>query len=172
MKRNRERAAPANHHVAIAIAGTGACLPSTVVPNAVLSDRMQVAPEWIEERTGIRERRVAADGEATSDLATAAARRAMLHGFVYALAVARSMMLTNPRLRHALVIGADVCSRILDSTDSRTASLFGDGTGAVVLSRALAGLGITDIDLGADGAKAHYVREAGWPAARPTRHQR
>ncbi|MEU8362620.1 DUF5360 family protein [Nonomuraea sp. NPDC048882] len=42
-----------------------ACLPATVVSNAELSDRMHVAPEWIEERTGIRERRVATDSEAT-----------------------------------------------------------------------------------------------------------
>jgi 3-oxoacyl-(acyl-carrier-protein) synthase III len=56
---------------------------------------------------------------------------AVCSGFVFALAVARDMVAT--RGGHALVIGVDVYSRILDPTDRRTAVLFGDGAGAVVI---------------------------------------
>jgi acetoacetyl-CoA synthase len=53
-------------------------------------------------------------------------------GFVYALAVARGLVALQPGAR-ALVIGADVYSRILDFEDRRTAVLFGDGAGAAVV---------------------------------------
>jgi 3-oxoacyl-[acyl-carrier-protein] synthase-3 len=57
-------------------------------------------------------------------------------GFVFALDVAQSMMLANPRrYRHALVIGTDAFSKILDWQDRRTCIFFGDGAGAVLLSR-------------------------------------
>jgi 3-oxoacyl-[acyl-carrier-protein] synthase-3 len=59
------------------VGGCGAYLPARVVDNAELSCRMDTSDEWIMARTGIRERRIAADGELTSDLAVAAAERAM-----------------------------------------------------------------------------------------------
>jgi 3-oxoacyl-[acyl-carrier-protein] synthase-3 len=59
------------------IAGVGAYLPERVVTNAELSRRVDTSDEWIVARTGIRERRVAAEGEITSDLATKAALAAM-----------------------------------------------------------------------------------------------
>ncbi len=59
------------------VGGCGAYLPARVVDNAELSCRMDTSDEWIVARTGIRERRVAAEGELTSDLAVAAAERAM-----------------------------------------------------------------------------------------------
>jgi 3-oxoacyl-[acyl-carrier-protein] synthase-3 len=59
------------------ITGTGSYLPEKVLTNADLEKMVETSDEWITTRTGIRERHIAADGEYTSDLATAAARRAM-----------------------------------------------------------------------------------------------
>ena len=59
------------------ITGTGSALPPETVTNADLADRLDTSDEWIVERTGIRERRIAAPGVRTSDLATAAAEAAM-----------------------------------------------------------------------------------------------
>ncbi len=59
------------------IVGSGAFLPAQVVTNADLADRVETSDEWIQQRTGIRQRHIAADGELTSDLALAAAQRAL-----------------------------------------------------------------------------------------------
>ena len=59
------------------IAGTGSYLPEKVVTNHDLEKMMDTSDEWIQERTGIKRRHLAADGEATSDLALAAARQAL-----------------------------------------------------------------------------------------------
>ncbi len=58
---------------------------------------------------------------------------AVCSGFLYALSVADSMLRTGAA-RHALVIGSETFSRILDWEDRATCVLFGDGAGAVVLS--------------------------------------
>ena len=189
----------------IAIIGTGAYLPSSVLTNAELAPRLNADPCWIEERTGVRQRRVAAPEEATSDLAARAGATALADagltgaavdlvvvatstpdmpipataclvqdrlgvgpcpafdveavcaGFLYSLAIARSMMIANPSIRHSLIVGADIYSRILNYSDKRTACLFGDGAGAVVLGRLAGEAGITDVELGADGSMADYV---------------
>ncbi|MDZ7857556.1 beta-ketoacyl-ACP synthase III [Sphaerotilus sp.] len=75
--------------------------------------------------------------------------QAVCSGFVYALTVADAMIRTGTA-RHALVIGAEVFSRILDFQDRTTCVLFGDGAGAVVLS-ASDTPGILATDLNADG---------------------
>ena len=59
------------------IIGTGSYLPAHVLSNADLAARVDTSDAWIIERTGIRQRHVAADGEFTSDLGTAAAQRAL-----------------------------------------------------------------------------------------------
>ena len=59
------------------ILGVGSHLPARMVTNAELSQRVDTSDEWIVERTGIRQRHIAADGEKTSDLAIAAAKRAL-----------------------------------------------------------------------------------------------
>ena len=59
------------------IAGTGSYLPEKVVTNHDLEQMMDTSDEWIQERTGIKRRHLAADGETTSDLALAAARSAL-----------------------------------------------------------------------------------------------
>ncbi|MFR9757780.1 3-oxoacyl-ACP synthase III family protein [Streptomyces sp. TR06-5] len=57
--------------------GTGACVPERVVSNAEVAARCGVSAAWIEARTGVRERHQAAGGEAASDLAAEAVRRAV-----------------------------------------------------------------------------------------------
>ncbi|MBB3956230.1 beta-ketoacyl-ACP synthase III [Novosphingobium sediminicola] len=57
--------------------GTGSALPTRVVPNAELAEKVDTSDEWIVERTGIRQRYLAGEGETTSSLATAAARQAL-----------------------------------------------------------------------------------------------
>jgi 3-oxoacyl-[acyl-carrier-protein] synthase-3 len=59
------------------IAGTGSHLPARVVTNADLEKIVETSDEWIVERTGIRQRHHASEGELTSDLATQAAERAL-----------------------------------------------------------------------------------------------
>ncbi|GAB5456487.1 MAG: ketoacyl-ACP synthase III [Henriciella sp.] len=56
------------------IRGTGGYLPERVLTNAEMSQIVETSDQWIQERTGIRQRHVAADDEVTSDLATKAAR--------------------------------------------------------------------------------------------------
>jgi 3-oxoacyl-[acyl-carrier-protein] synthase-3 len=58
-------------------AGTGGYLPERIVTNDELAARLDTSDAWIRQRTGIAERRIAALGELTSDLATAAAKRAL-----------------------------------------------------------------------------------------------
>jgi 3-oxoacyl-[acyl-carrier-protein] synthase III len=179
------------------IAGTGGYLPAQVLTNAELEKRVDTTDQWIVERTGIRERRIAAPGENTCDLAEQAARRAIeaahltpadidliivatttpdrvfpstacllqqrldIHGcpafdiqavctgFIYALDIADRFIRTGGA-RRALVVGADVMSRITDWTDRGTCVLFGDGAGAVVLE-ASDEPGILSSHLHADG---------------------
>jgi 3-oxoacyl-[acyl-carrier-protein] synthase-3 len=59
------------------VAGCGGYLPERVVTNDELATRLDTSDAWIRQRTGIGERRIAAPGELTSDLAVAAARRAL-----------------------------------------------------------------------------------------------
>ena len=75
--------------------------------------------------------------------------QAVCSGFVYALTIADSMIQSGTA-RKALVIGAEVFSRILDFNDRTTCVLFGDGAGAVVLE-ASSQPGILATDLHADG---------------------
>lgn len=184
------------------IAGTGSHLPTRRLSNADLAADLAVqgvetSDEWIVERTGIRARHFAAEGEGSSDLAVQAARKALeaagwqaqdldliivatstpdmvfpstatmvqhklgiagcpafdvqavCTGFIYALSVADAMIRAGSASK-ALVIGAEVFSRILDFKDRTTCVLFGDGAGAVALEAAdRPGLLATDIH--ADG---------------------
>jgi 3-oxoacyl-[acyl-carrier-protein] synthase-3 len=181
------------------IVGTGSYLPAQILSNAELARRVDTSDEWIQGRTGIRQRHIAAPDEKTSDLAFAAGREALAaagiapeavdlivlatttpdmvfpstacivqarlgarngpafdvqavcSGFVYALALA-DLMVKSGQVRNALVIGAEIYSRILNWQDRGTCVLFGDGAGAVVLTPA-AEPGILSAHLHADG---HY----------------
>ena len=59
------------------ITGTGSYAPERVMTNADLEQLVATSDEWIRERTGIRERRIAAKGQACSDLGVIAAERAL-----------------------------------------------------------------------------------------------
>lgn len=198
------------------VTGTGSALPSGIVANAALEARLDTTDAWIQERTGIRERRIAAGDAKTSDLAIAAGRAAMAaaglgadsidlvivatatpddtfpatatrvqaalglrpvpafdvaavcSGFIYALAVADAMLKAGPA-RRALVIGAELFSRILDWEDRATAVLFGDGAGALVLEASDGGdRGILAARLHADGDKRDLLYVDGGPGSTGT----
>ena len=182
----------------VSITGIGAKAPERVMKNDELAQLVDTSDEWIVERTGIRERRVAAPEEALSDLAFPAALEALEQagvqpaavdlivvatvtpdmmfpstgailadrlgakdaaaydlsagctGFVYAIAQAHGMVASG-LAHHALVVGGDVLSRIVDWTDRSTCVLFGDGAGAVVLQKVSEG-GFLGFELGADGS--------------------
>ncbi|OYT91175.1 MAG: 3-oxoacyl-ACP synthase [Burkholderiales bacterium PBB3] len=91
----------------------------------------------------ILQNKLGANGGAAFDV------QAVCSGFVYALTVADAMIRTGSSKR-ALVVGAEVFSRILDFKDRTTCVLFGDGAGAVVLE-ASGTPGILASDLHADG---------------------
>src|SRR5690242_7123533 len=61
----------------VSITGVGSYVPSKVLTNAELEKMVETSDEWITSRTGIRERRIAAKDEFTSDMATKAAERAI-----------------------------------------------------------------------------------------------
>ncbi|HSP77880.1 MAG TPA: beta-ketoacyl-ACP synthase III, partial [Myxococcaceae bacterium] len=163
------------------IIGTGSYAPEKVLTNADLEKLVDTTDAWITERTGIRERRVAAPDEATSDMAVQAARRALemagvrpdelelivvgtvspdmpmpscaalvqaklgakrafvfdvaaaCAGGLYALTVADQFLRTG-QVKRALVIGAELFSRVVNWEDRNTCVLFGDGAGAMVLA--------------------------------------
>ncbi len=162
------------------IRGVGAYLPKRIMTNADMSKLVDTTDDWITERTGIKQRHIAAEGELTSDLGIAAARQALVRagidpvdvdlvicatatpdrtfpatavkiqaalgitrgaafdvqavcsGFVYAVTIADNF-LKSGQFKRAVVVGAEVFSRILDWTDRGTCVLFGDGAGAIVL---------------------------------------
>jgi 3-oxoacyl-[acyl-carrier-protein] synthase-3 len=181
------------------IAGTGSALPERVVPNAWFEDVVETSDDWIVDRTGIRERHFAVDGQATSDLAAEAGRLALeasgmapgqvdllvvatltadrplpsaavmtqaklglscpafdlnaaCSGFSYATTVATAMI-ESGAAESALVIGAEVLSRLLNLTDRTTCVLFGDGAGATVMVPSEEP-GILASSLAADGSAA------------------
>ncbi|MEF9991047.1 MAG: beta-ketoacyl-ACP synthase III [Romboutsia sp.] len=165
----------------IIIEGIGAYAPSKIVTNDDLSKIVDTNNEWIEGRTGIKERCIS-QGEDTSHMAIKASMLAIERanispididliilatctpdmfipstacivqkhigaknalafdisaactGFVYGLKLADSLMKTND-YKHALVIGAENLSKVVDWKDRGTCVLFGDGAGAAILSK-------------------------------------
>ncbi len=150
----------------IGITGLGTHVPERVLTNDELARIVDTSDEWIRERTGIRERRVAAEEEALTDIALLADALGMpkaaaydllagCTGFVYALAQAYGM-LASGLSRCALVVGGDVLSKILDWDDRSTLVLFGDGAGAVVMEAVDHG-GFLGFELGADGGGGEHL---------------
>ena len=76
-------------------------------------------------------------------------------GFLYALSIADGFVAAG-RARHALVIGAEAMSRLVDPADRSTSVLFGDGAGAVVIKRSTTDC-VGSIDLYADGASSELL---------------
>ena len=197
------------------IVGTGSALPARRVTNAELAERVNTSDEWIIERTGIRARHIAAEGETTATLAAAAARKALeaagvlpeeiglivlatstpdqtfpasaikvqavlgiddciafdvqavCTGFLYALSVADNMV-KGGMADHALVIGAETFSRILDWEDRATCVLFGDGAGAIVLKAGDGDRGVLATRLHADGRQNELLYVDGGPSTTGT----
>ncbi len=182
----------------VAVEGVGTYQPEQVVTNEELETQYGFEPGWIEKRTGILERRYAAEDQATSHLASEAGRQACeaanveldeidllvvgtftpdypgcpstaclvqdqlgldapafdvgaaCSGFVYSLATASQFIATG-NAGKALVVGADINSRIVDPTNQKVAPLFGDAAGAVVLGPGTESQGFLSYQLGADG---------------------
>ncbi|MCK1712372.1 MULTISPECIES: beta-ketoacyl-ACP synthase III [unclassified Bradyrhizobium] len=77
------------------VLGCGAYLPEQVVTNAELAARIDTSDEWIVQRTGIRERHIAADGEFTSHLAIKAAQAALTDAGVDAQSIELILLATS-----------------------------------------------------------------------------
>jgi len=77
------------------VLGCGSCLPSHVLSNADLARKVDTSDAWIAQRTGIRERRIAAPGQLTSDLALAAARAALAAGRIDASSIDLIVLATS-----------------------------------------------------------------------------
>ena len=198
------------------ILGTGRCVPENVVTNVDLEARVDTSDQWIRERTGIRERRIAPPGVRTSDLCDVAARQALeaagveasqlglivvatatpdmpfpstacflqerlgirgqmafdlsaaCTGFLYGLTVA-DRFVASGAVEHALVVGAELLSRIVDWDDRATSVLFGDGAGAVVVGPATEpARGLLAVRMGADGSQWPILNMPGGGTANPT----
>ncbi|NUT97843.1 MAG: beta-ketoacyl-ACP synthase 3 [Saccharothrix sp.] len=91
---------------------------------------------------------------------------AVCAGFVFGVELAHSLTTARPGTR-ALVIGADVYSRILDFTDRRTAVLLGDGAGAAVIGEVPDG-GILRVDLGNRGDAQDLIKVVAGGSRVPT----
>jgi 3-oxoacyl-[acyl-carrier-protein] synthase-3 len=194
-------------------------VPPRVLTNADLERMVDTTDEWIQKRTGIRERHIVDPGVATSDLAKEAAlqaiRRAGLtaddiglivvgtvtpdmlfpstaclvqdkigahnawgfdlsaacSAFTFALTTASQFVATGAH-NHALVIGADVMSSIIDYEDRATCVLFGDGAGACVISAADSGVGaILDFEHEVDGSGGSALYMPAGGSLRPPSHE-
>jgi 3-oxoacyl-[acyl-carrier-protein] synthase-3 len=77
------------------VLGCGSYLPERILTNAELASRIDTSDEWIVQRTGIRERHVAAEGEFTSHLAIKAARAALHHARLDAQAIDLIVLATS-----------------------------------------------------------------------------
>lgn len=85
---------------------------------------------------------------------------AVCTGFLYAMAVADKLVACGQH-KCALVIGAEVFSRLLDWNDRRTCVLFGDGAGAVVIRHSQTA-GILSSHLHAEGQQSHILQASGY----------
>jgi 3-oxoacyl-[acyl-carrier-protein] synthase-3 len=77
------------------VLGCGSYLPERILTNAELATRLDTSDEWIVQRTGIRQRHVAAEGEFTSHLAIKAARAALHHARLDAQAIDLIVLATS-----------------------------------------------------------------------------
>lgn len=92
---------------------------------------------------------------------------AVCAGFVYGLELARALVTAKPG-SHALVIAADVYSRILDFGDRRTSVLLGDGAGAAVVGEVPDGRGFVDVDLSSYGEAQDLIKVVAGGSRVPT----
>ena len=190
------------------ITGTGSAVPDKILTNFDLERVVDTSDEWIQTRTGIKERRIASAGEFTSTFATRAAEKALAmagsdpadldliivatvtpdfpfpatacliqdnlkaskaaafdisaacSGFIYGLSIVEKFIRTGT-IQKALVIGAEVLTRIVDWSDRNTCCLFGDGGGAVVLEAAEGDNGILSTHIHSDGTYWELLNQPG-----------
>jgi 3-oxoacyl-[acyl-carrier-protein] synthase-3 len=90
-------------------------------------------------------------------------------GFMYALVTAAQFVATG-NSRAALVVGGDCMSRIINPADQRTYPLFGDGAGAVVLTRGEPHQGLLCYQMGADGSGRSLLDRKAGGARQPLTH--
>ena len=187
------------------ISGTGFYLPPRIVTNDELSSYMDTTDEWIQERTGIKERRYVEKGVGPSDLAIPATEQALkaagltvsdidfiifatstpdfyapgsgcvlqekmgfneigaldirvqCSGFIYGLSIAEQYIRTG-NFKNILLIGAEVQSTAMNLTDEGrdTAIIFGDGSGAAIISATEENKGILSTRMHSEGK---YLKE-------------
>jgi 3-oxoacyl-[acyl-carrier-protein] synthase-3 len=77
------------------VLGSGSYLPNQILTNADLARKVDTSDEWIVQRTGIHERRIAAPGELTSQMAAHAARAALAHAHLDAQAIDLIILATS-----------------------------------------------------------------------------
>jgi 3-oxoacyl-[acyl-carrier-protein] synthase III len=205
------------------ILGTGHYLPPTIRTNADIEKMVETSDEWIRERTGIRERRIAPPEIVTSDMAAAAAENALkmagltakdldmiivgtvtgdmpmpatavfvqqkigasnipsfdlsaaCAGFIYGLSIADNFIRAGA-MKHILVIGVELLSRVIDWDDRGTCVLFGDGAGAVIVGPAETTpvekpRGILSTKILSDGTLARSLMIPGGGSAMPASHE-
>lgn len=109
-------------------------------------------PDWIQPATACAvQDKMGLYGIPAFDVAAAGT------GFVYALAVAVSMVQFSPSLGSALVVGAETQSRIVDWQDRTSCAWYGDGAGAAVIGPVPEGFGVLSASLSANGALTSAV---------------
>jgi len=189
----------------VGITGVGMAVPERVLTNADLEKMVETSDEWIVTRSGIRERHISEPGEATSDYAVKAARKAMemagvtpeqvdliivgtvtpdmpfpstacivqnalgctraaafdmsaaCPGWLYGIVMAQQTIASG-MYNCALVIGAEMLSKLVDWEDRSTCVLFGDAAGAAILQPVSEGRGILASVLGSEGAGACHLQ--------------
>jgi 3-oxoacyl-[acyl-carrier-protein] synthase-3 len=168
----------------VKILGTGSYVPPRVITNHDLAKLVDTNDQWIVERTGIKQRHAADPGVPTSEIAAAAAKKALemakcapeeidtivvgcwnagcydliaaCTGFAYGLSSGRAYI-SSGQSKRCLVIGAEELSKITDYKDRTTCILFGDGAGAVVLGPSDDDSDILYSKMGADGRTADLI---------------
>lgn len=201
------------------ITGTGSVLPEKILTNADLERMVDTSDEWITSRTGIKQRRIASEGEYTSTFAVRAAQQALAmagigpeeldliilgtvtpdfplpstaciiqhelgarnaavfdlsaacSGFIYGLSIAESFIKSGAK-KKALVIGAEVLSRIVDWTDRNTCILFGDGAGAAVVEACEEDRGILSTHIYSNGSFWETLYQTGCGSRNPASSER
>ena len=205
--------------MSIYIRGTGSYVPPKVLHNRDIEKILDTTDEWIAQRTGVHERRVADPEVAASDLALEASKAALdmagfkikdlpliilatitpdthcpaganwlqaklgadnavtfdvtaaCSGFLFALNVAEQYLKAGT-FANVLVVASEIMTRTLNWKDRSTAILWGDGAGAVLLSREGGGPEILSSHIHTDGAGgANLLMPGGGSRTTPISHE-
>src|ERR1700677_1729109 len=198
-----------------AITAIGGYVPDYVLNNAELEKMMDTTDEWIQSRTGIKERRILkGEGKGSSDMAVEAVKNllekrgispseiemvicatttpdmqfpataniicdkagmtnawgydvsAACSGFIFALTVG-SQFIETGKHKKVVVIGVDKMSSIMNYEDRKTAIIFGDGAGAVLLEPDTDGYGVIDSVLRTDGSGRVFLHQKAGGSVKP-----